>query len=947
MTCTAALLACLATSSAQTRIAVRPALLIGLVVLAGCGDPSGKSSADSLLASAKAHRASQDSKAALIELKGALQQKPDLAEARYLLGLTLLESGQAVAASVELRKALDLQYPSLLTLPPLARSLVAQGDGNRLLDAHASVVLSDPQAQADLKTSIAEAWAQRGDKARASAALKEALTLAPDYAAARLLQARQQAAGGDTAAALALLADLAQKDPGNAQAWLLRGELLGGAQPGATPAVVAEAIESFGKAASLKPDLVAAHAGLVSIRMAQKDNAAIQSAVDAMKQALPEHRETLYYETLLALQQQDLVTARQRSDKLMAAAPSNPSTMRLAGTVALQAGDLPKAEVLLANALQATPGNAELRRLLVRVYLRSGQPVMALAALQALLDKGAADAETLTFAAMAHEQAGDAKKAMALFAAAERLNPADPRLRAALAYSRRGNTDDGTAINELQAIAASDPLGDADLALISALMARRDFDKAMKAIEALEKKHPGGPVTAQLRGRVALARGDLATARSGFERAIAIDPKYFPGYRALAALDLREQHPALAQKRFESLLTKDPKSARAKVALAGLRARSGANKAEVNRLLTEAVAADPGQGGTRVLLIDQHLRNKDFKLALAAAQDGFAALPNDARLLDAMGRAQLAAGDHNQALNAFNQLATLQPKSPLPPMSLAQVRIAMRDQAGAVQSMNRALALQPGFQPAVLGLIELALAAGKPADALAVAKDLQRQRPTEATGFVTEGSVQARLQRWDAAATAYREALKRQPSANTVAISLHTALMAGGKTAEADKLAATWLKEHPQDGVFMLYLGEMALARQDHASAETKFLAVLKLDPNNAAAMNNLAWLLMKQHKPGALGYAEKANALRADQPAYLDTMAMALAEDQQLAKALTVQKQALALQPDNPSLRLNLARLYLQSGDKPQAKAELDRLGALGDHFAGQAEVAALRKTL
>ncbi len=947
MTLAATPLACPAIRRPAVRLAVHRALLIGLAALAGCGDPGGKTGADSLLASAKARRASQDNKAALIELKSALQQKPDSAEARYLLGLTLLESGQPAAASVELRKALDLQHPPLLTLPPLARALVAQGDGNRLLDDYASTVLSDPLANADLKTSIAEAWAQRGDKVRANTALTEALKLAPDHAPARLLQARQQAAEGNTDVALALMADLAQKDPGNAQAWMLRGELLGATKPGATPTAVAQAVESFGKAASLKPDLVAAHAGIVSIRMAQHDTAAVQTAFDAMKKALPEHRETLYYETLLALQRQDLATARQLADKLMGAAPSNPNYMRLAGTVALQAGDLPKSEGLFANALQVTPGNAVLRRLLVRVYLRSGQPAMALATLQSLLDKGVADAETLTFAAMAHEQTGDLKKASALFAAAEKLKPADPRLRAALAYNRRGSTDADTAIDELQAVAAADPLGDADLALISALMARRDLDRASKAIDSLDKKQPGKPVTAQLRGRVALARGDMAAARSGFERAIAIDPKYFPGYSALAALDLRDQHPDLAQKRFEALLQLDPKNARAMVALAGMRARGGADKAAVSQLLADAVAADPGQAGTRVLLIDQHLRNKDFKLALAAAQDGLAALPNNPRLLDAMGRAQLSSGDHNQALNAFNQLATLQPKSPLPQMSLAQVRIAMKDRPGAVQSLNRALALQTGYQPAVQGLIELALAAGKPVDALAVAKDLQKQRPTEATGFVTEGSVQARLERWDAAAAAYREALKRQSSANTLAMSLHTALMAGGKAAEAEKFAAMWLKDHPQDGVFMLYLGEMALARQDHAGAEARFMAVLKLDPKNAASLNNLAWLLMKQHKPGALGYAEKANALAADQPAYLDTMAMALAEDKQLPKALTVQKRALELQPDNPSLRLNLVRLYLQSGDKLQAKAELGRLGALGDRFAGQSEVAALRKTL
>ena len=59
------------------------------------------------------------------------------------------------------------------------------------------------------------------------------------------------------------------------------------------------------------------------------------------------------------------------------------------------------------------------------------------------------------------------------------------------------------------------------------------------------------------------------------------------------------------------------------------------------------------------------------------------------------------------------------------------------------------------------------------------------------------------------------------------------------------------------------------------------------------------------------------------------------------------MQKQALALQPDDPNLRLRLARLYAQVNEKKLAKAELDRLAALGDRYPRQAEVAEVLKSL
>ena len=112
-------------------------------------------------------------------------------------------------------------------------------------------------------------------------------------------------------------------------------------------------------------------------------------------------------------------------------------------------------------------------------------------------------------------------------------------------------------------------------------------------------------------------------------------------------------------------------------------------------------------------------------------------------------------------------------------------------------------------------------------------------------------------------------------------------------------------------------------------------------------ALNNLAWLLLTQKKPGALAYAQRAVAAAPHQPALLDTLAQAHAAEQQIGQAISLQKQALAMRPDDPALRLTLARFYGQAGEKRLAKAELDRLQALGARFAGQAEVAALLKGL
>ena len=122
---------------------------LAFLLLGGCGEEQ----PPALIASAKDYLAKKDNRTAVIQLKSALQKQPDLAEARFLLGRTLLEDGDAVSGEVELRKALDLKYPKEAVLPALARALVQQGKAQRAIKDYAAIDLGQPAA-AELKTAL-------------------------------------------------------------------------------------------------------------------------------------------------------------------------------------------------------------------------------------------------------------------------------------------------------------------------------------------------------------------------------------------------------------------------------------------------------------------------------------------------------------------------------------------------------------------------------------------------------------------------------------------------------------------------------------------------------------------------------------------------------------------------------------------------------------------------
>ena len=911
--------------------------LVLAVLLAGCGseDPA------TLVASAKGYLAKKDAPAAIIQLKSALQKQPDLGEARFLLGRTLLDGGDAVAGEVELRKALALTYPMSDIAPPLVRALVMQGNAKRAIQDYGAMQLTPPAAMAELKIALAGAYAQQGDAEKARAAVNDALRATPGSPRALLTLARLNAAEKDIDGAFAALDQVIAKEPANHEALQLKGDLLFRAKGDGEAAV-----KAYRRALTARPDWLPAHAGILEILLARKDLPAAHKQVEQLKQVLPKNPQTYYFEARVALQGRDYKTAHDKAQLLLSAAPDDLKALVLAGTIELQSGGLPRAESLASRALQRAPDSFTVRRLAALIQLRLGEPQKARELLQPMIDRPDVDAATMNLAAQAALQLGDAATAEVYFGRAAKLNPNDPKSRTALALADFAHGKSEAAFTQLQEIAATDSGAIADLAIVSARIRQRDYEGAMKAIDALEAKQGDRPLPSQLRGQLQMARQDFTAARASFAKALSIDPLYFPAAANLAALDLRDNKPEEARKRFESQLAIDPNNLRALLAIVELRVRAGAGKQEVASLLDQAIRLNPTAPAPRIMLTELYLRSSDNRAAVAAAQEGVAALPENPELLDQLGRAQLVSGDAAQALSTFKKLASLRRTSPQPLLRVADAQMALGNPSAARDSVNQALAIAPGFVPAQRGLIRIELATGHADSAMAFARNLQKEHPNDAAGYEYAGDIEAFGKHWDAAAAAFRAALARAPSSE-LAAKLHTSLSAAKKRTDADAFSASWIAQHAQDAAFLTYLGDAAVGQGDLSGAEARYLAVTKLQPDDATAYNNLAWVTSKLKKPGAKAYAEKANALQPNHPDILDTLATVLAAEGDAARALEIEKRAVALRPDSPPLRLNLAKLYLKTGDKAQAKAELLALSKLGDKFPGQGEVGELLKAM
>jgi predicted Zn-dependent protease len=122
---------------------------------------------------------------------------------------------------------------------------------------------------------------------------------------------------------------------------------------------------------------------------------------------------------------------------------------------------------------------------------------------------------------------------------------------------------------------------------------------------------------------------------------------------------------------------------------------------------------------------------------------------------------------------------------------------------------------------------------------------------------------------------------------------------------------------------------------------------VLAVQPENAVALNNLAWSLYELKDPAATGYAEKAYNLAPGNPAIQDTYGWILVNQGDAKRGIEMLGKAAAAAPNALEIRMHYAKALLKSGDKATARQELQAVASAKNESPLKAEAAELLKQL
>jgi putative PEP-CTERM system TPR-repeat lipoprotein len=889
------------------------ALLLALS-LSACGDNPEK-----MVASARDYIAKGDSNAAIIQLKNALQKKPDLAEARFLFGSLLLEGGDPAGAEREFRKALEKGFPIDQIAVPLSNAMVSMGKAKDLVTEFAEFKSASPDAVAAVSTGMANAYLALRDKAKAEASVRAALAAQPNYPPAKLVEARMKVIAGDLPGALAMLDELAKANESRYDALMLRADIY----------VIQDktdlALADLNAAAQLRsqavPPRLRAAQILLSLRKLDEAEAKLAEA----RKISPGNIFVRFATGTLALQRGKYDAARDAAQQVLRVAPDFLPASLMAGTAQLRLRDFLQAQENLEKVVNKAPGNVAARRLLARAYVGSGDSAKALDLLEPLVSLNPPDYEALMIAGEAALHVGDQKRSAEYFDRATKMNPNDARARARLGVARLAGGDSERAIEDLETASTIDGANSgADVTLVMLHLQRREFDKAKEIAEAYVKKEPNQAFAHNLLGGVLASSGDEKGAVAAFNKALSLNPAFLPATINLANFDMKNGQRDAAIKRFDKVIEQNPKNPEGYLAYARFLGQTRGAPEEIRKVLDKGITANPAVSSLRLAELELLLRTGDKKGALAVAQNLIAAFPQEMPVLMMASKAQAGAGDIQQAIATMEKAVSLKPDLIQPLLGLADLQRSAKNSGKAEDALRRALKISPNSPEAKQRLFVLKLEQGKTADAIDLARDQQQLKPNDPLGYEMEGEAQFVAKNLNASIASYTKAfeLSQQPAQ---LVKLYRVLLASGKKAEADALLARWFKENPRDQRVRTYLAELALAAKVYPDAFKQYQVLSELDPKNPMYLNNLAWVAGQLKDPKAMSYVEQALALAPDSPPLLDTKGNLQIDAGQVAQGIATLKKAVSLAPDRGELRLSLARALAKSGDKSAAKTEIN----------------------
>jgi tetratricopeptide (TPR) repeat protein len=536
------------------------------------------------------------------------------------------------------------------------------------------------------------------------------------------------------------------------------------------------------------------------------------------------------------------------------------------------------------QALKLDPDNKDAHRLLARIYVRQ------------LGDLDAGDVQQENLA-----------KAVEQFQEILKLDPRDTYSALWLARLYRFQNKHEDAENVLRNVVKQEPDNEPALEQLSQLLI--DEGRSQEAIDLLSQTadDANSPDLYDLLGDAYSQSKDYTKAEAAYRKAVDGDPDD-PGHRhGLAQALMAEDKYAEALDQFKKLAELEPASWENHLRAAQLERRLGQfDQAESS--LEHARQLAPGN---LEVLYNEALLDQDegrFDDAVKVLTDAIAGLKSDPSngnganalgiLYEQLGQAYRAESNYQAALDTYQELAKLSPEAKRRAQMLTiDTYRENHDIDRAIVEAKKALDDDPKSRDATVTLALLYGEKSETADATKLLQGLLKGTDADQEIYLDIAQVESRGRKF---AEAEQTAQKVEQSA---------------KDSEAKQTA--W---------FML--GSIYERQKKYDQAEQEFRKVLEVNPNNAAVLNYLGYMLADRgvRIEEATSMIQRAVKQEPTNGAYLDSLGWAYYKQNKLAEAEDYLRKAVDHEGSDPTILSHLANVYIKLGDNERAAGLLER---------------------
>lgn len=459
--------------------------------------------------------------------------------------------------------------------------------------------------------------------------------------------------------------------------------------------------------------------------------------------------------------------------------------------------------------------------------------------------------------------------------------------------------------------------------------ANNQIDKAAAEYTTLYHDHPKDITVKKNYVQLLILTNRIGEARTLNDQVLKATPDDVDALVYKGQIELRSGKPGDAINTLQAVLKNEPTQAVAHYQL-GLAFEQAGNFSQAEAEWREALRQRPDLSEARRSLAHAAIRRGDAN-GLAQEADQIIALEpesSDGYLLRAI--AEINRKQFVAAESYINRALAKSPNNSATLIQMGNLRSAQNRLADAQKAYQLALDHDPDSIEALGGVLNVYLAQRQPDKALAAANAQIAKSPKNAGFHVILGRLYFEDRKDAAAAEAeYRRALDIDKNNPDALLGLGVAQNSQGK---ADQALQTYLdaaKSNPGVVAFQLLAGGIYESKKDWAHAKQLYQAVIDIQPDNAIASNNLAYVMLQQggNVDVALAMAQTARRQLPDNASSADTLGWAYYHKGVYDSAINLFREAVKKEPDNATYNFHLGLAYAKNGQAALARQQLDRV--------------------